>query len=138
MVERYYVDTAIWIDMYDNRKGFRGEPLGAFASRLFATILSRKSTLIITDVLIEELENHYSMERINGMMKPFELCIKKVISTKEQRKESRLLAERRGVPMGDALHAILARDNSLTLITRDKDFRKLTDISQSFKPESLF
>jgi len=41
------------------------------------------------------------------------------------------------VPAGDALHAIVARDNDLILVTRDRHFRKLEDISKHYKPEEL-
>jgi len=38
--------------------------------------------------------------------------------------------ENRNVPRGDALHAIIARDHKLILITRDNHFKKLEDISK--------
>lgn len=37
----------------------------------------------------------------------------------------------------NALHAIVARDNGLILITRDNHFRVLQDISKYYKPEEL-
>jgi len=137
MAEKYYVDSSIWIDLYEDREGYKQEPLGDFAWKLFALIKSKNNILIITDLLIRELEMNYSIEEINGMMKPFENIFQKIIATKEQRDEAEKLAKERKVPKGDALHAILARDHKLILIARDKHFRELEDISKHHKPEDI-
>ena len=71
------------------------------------------------------------------MFKPFEKIIKKVIATEKQREESKNIAKERNVPAGDSLHVIIARDNDLILVTRDRHFRKLEDISKHYKPEEL-
>lgn len=71
------------------------------------------------------------------MFKPFEKIIKKVIVTKEQREEAKRISEERNIPRGDALHAIIARDSKLILVTRDNHFKKLEDISKYYKPENL-
>ncbi|MBI2581961.1 type II toxin-antitoxin system VapC family toxin [Candidatus Woesearchaeota archaeon] len=137
MVEKFYVDTSIWIDLYEDRKGYNHEALGDYALKLFSMIKAKENSLIISDIMIRELEGYYSIEEINGMMKPFAKIIEKIISTKEQRIEARKIAIERNLPPGDALHAILARDNNVILISRDKDFRMLTDISKSHKPEEV-
>ena len=137
MAEKYYIDTSIWMDLLEDRKGYNNEPLGDFALKLFSLVKAKKSTLIISDILIRELEGYYSLEEINGMMLPFQKIIEKVIATKEQRVEARKIAEERNLPPGDCLHAILARDNEFILITRDKDFNHLKDISSYHKPEEI-
>lgn len=125
------------MDLYENRQGYRGEQLGDFALKLFSRIKTKKETLVITDLLIRELEMNYSMEEINGMMKPFEDIIEKIIVTREQRDEAKMIAEERTLPPGDVLHTIIARDHDLLLITRDRHFRKLKDIYNHYKPEEL-
>ena len=137
MAEKYYVDASIWIDLYEDRPGYNKEPLGDFAWKLFALIKAKKDKLVISDLTIRELEMNYSIEEINGMMKPFEDIIEKIIATKEQRDEAIKLAEERKVPKGDALHAVLARDHNFILIARDKHFRELEDISKHYKPEEI-
>ena len=137
MNQKYYIDTSIWMDLYEDRKGFNNEPLGDYALKLFSSIRTKKSKLIITDILIRELEMNYSVEEINGMMKPFENIIEKIIATREQRDEAKKIAEERNIPPGDVLHAIITRDNELILITRDKHFRQLEDISKHHKPEDI-
>ncbi len=137
MSEKFYMDTSIWIDIYEDRRGYNQEPLGDFAIQLFSMIKAKENKLVISDMLIRELEGYYSLEEINGMVKPFEAIIEKVISTKEQRKQARYIAEQRNLPPGDVLHALIARDHNLILVARDNDFRKLEDISAHYKPEDL-
>lgn len=134
---KFYIDTSIWIDLYEDRKGYNGEPLGEFALKLFAMIKTEKSKLIITDYLIRELESAYSIEEIKGMIKPFEDIIEKIVVNQRQRNEAIKISKGRGLPKGDVLHAIIARDNKLTLITRDSHFRKLKDICRHYKPEEI-
>jgi len=137
MAEKYYIDTSIGIDLLDNRKGYNGEPLRDYALKLFASIKVNGRILIISDLLIRELEAYYSLEEINGMILPLQKIIEKIIATKKQRVEARKIAEERNLPPGDCLHAIIARDEDLILVTRDKDFRLLRDIAEHYKPEEL-
>ena len=134
---KFYLDTAIWVDLYEDRKGFRNEPLGDYALRLVILIKTKESKIILTDLLIRELEMNYSMQQIKGMFKLFEKQIEKLIATKGQREEAKKIATERDVPKGDALHAIIARDNNLILVTRDKHFKLLKDISKHYKPEDI-
>lgn len=90
---KYYIDASIWIDLYEDRKGYQGEPLGEFALKLFSLIKAKNSILVLTDFLIRELESNYSIEEINGMVKPFEKIVKKILVTKEQRQEAKKIAQ---------------------------------------------
>ena len=117
------------MDVYEDRKGYNNEPIGDFALRLLILLKSRKNRIVISNLLIEELEINYSIERINGMMKLFENLIDKIFVTKKQRNEARIIAEERNLPKGDVLHAILARDNNLVLITRDKHVKNHQSIN---------
>ena len=137
MTEEYIIDTSIWVDLYEDRKGYNNEPLGDYAFKLLVKIKANEKVIVLTDFLIKELETLYSVAEINGMFKPFENIIKKIIATERQREEAKKISKERGVPAGDALHAIVARDNDLILVTRDRHFRKLEDISKHYKPEEL-
>ncbi|MDP2749393.1 MAG: PIN domain-containing protein [Nanoarchaeota archaeon] len=132
---RYYIDTSIWIDLYEDRKGFNGEPLGDYALKLLSFINSGTGKLVITDFLIRELSHNYSLEEINGMFNPF--CYDKIFVSENQRKEAERIAKERDVPKGDALHAIIARDNNLLLVSRDNHFKQLRDIWPHHKPEEI-
>jgi predicted nucleic acid-binding protein len=137
MAEKYIIDTSIWVDIYEDRKGFNNEPLGDYALKLLTKIKAKQDIIVLTDLLVRELESNYSIPEINGMFKPFEKIIQKAIATKEQRDEAKKLAEERDVPKGDALHAILARDLNIILVTRDRHFKQLEDISKHYKPEEI-
>lgn len=134
---KYYLDTSIGVDLYENRKGYNQEPLGDFAWKLLSFIKAKEYKIILTDLLIIELESAYSLEQINGLFFPFTNLIEKIIIKKEQRDEAYKIAKKRMLPFGDALHSIIARDNNLILITRDKHFRELKDISLHYKPEDI-
>lgn len=134
----FYLDTSIWIDLYEDRKGFNGEPLGDYAWDLLAFIMAQRHKVVISDELIRELLLRYPLEAINGMMKPFENLFIKVIFTAAQISEAKLLSKERLVPVSDALHAIIARGNGCIMIARDKHFLELDDISPHYKPEEIF
>ncbi len=137
MRKKFYVDTAIWVDFYEDRKGFNGEPLGDYAFRLFSLILANDYGLVISDLIIKELEQIYSIPEINGMIKPFEKLLMKIYSSGETRLKAKNISKQRNVPFGDVLHALIAKSNNFILVTRDKHFKKLIDISNFYKPEEL-
>ena len=43
-----------------------------------------------------------------------------------QKSQAKDLSDALSIPYGDALHAILARDNEAMLITRDRHFQKIS------------
>ena len=137
MTKKYLVDTSIWVDLREDRKGFNDEPLGDYAYKLFIKIMTDKHKIVITDHIQRELESNYGIPEIRGMFLPFQSIIEKVIVKDEQREEAMKIGEERNLPKGDALHAIIARDNNLIMVTRDKHFRDLDDISKHYKPEEL-
>lgn len=137
MIEKYYIDTCIWIDLYEDREGYNGEPLGEYAVTFLSSLQKKKAKIVITDILLKELQQFYTDEQIRGMFFLFTPLIEKVVGSQNQFEEARNLALERNLPKGDALHAILSRDYSFFFITRDKDFRKLTDITQTYTPEQL-
>ena len=137
MIKKFLVDTSIWVDLREDRIGFNNEPLGDYALKLFLTIMTEKNKIVITDHIQRELESNYGIPEIRGMFLPFQSIIEKVIVKDEQREEAKKIAEERNLPKGDALHAIIARDNNLIMVTRDKHFRELDDLSKHYKPEEL-
>ena len=136
-MKKYFLDTCIWIDLYEDRKGYGGDPLGDFAFKLFFHIKKSGFKIIISDLTIKELEMNYSLEEINGLMNPFENLLEKVLVDKELVFEAKKLAEQRRIPKGDVLHALIAKKHNFILVTRDKHFNFLTDIVKYFKPEDI-
>ncbi len=135
MVENtYYLDTSIWLDYYLER-----EENGKNALKLILKIINDKSVIIFSNFVKVELKHiGLSKTEINSLLqiiKPDH--IRRVQVTNNQIQESKKLAQLRGVPLGDAIHAILARDHEAQFVSRDKDFERLKDITLTKKPEDL-
>ena len=47
------------------------------------------------------------------------------------------LKHKYNIPFGDALHAVLARDNNAILVARDHHFEEIQHIIKAKKPEEL-
>jgi predicted nucleic acid-binding protein len=135
--DKYYVDTSIWIDLYEDRKGYNSEPLGYYAAKLFGMIKAKGGKVIVSDYLLRELERHYPLQEINQMLMPFAKNIERIIVTKEMLAEAKDIGKSRNVPKGDAFHAMMAKKHRLVLVTRDNHFRKLSDISDYYRPEDI-
>ncbi len=137
---KYYLDTCIWRDHYENRIGFNGRPLGDYATKLFSKIMKNKDIVLFSSFINSELKIKYNQKEINDMIKILSLIkiLKYVKINQNNIDEAKLLSKERRIPMGDALHAILARNNKAVLITQDmKDYNKLRDIAIIKKPEEI-
>ena len=138
MPQKYYLDACIWRDYFENR-GDKFRPLGEWALGLINEILEKKEYILYSDFVVEELKVKYSeaeITRIFEIISKRNLLIKAEIS-KTQAKEAAKLCRERKVSFGDALHAVLARDNSAIMVTRDRHFLELDDIAEIKKPEEL-
>lgn len=133
MNEIFYLDTSIWIDIYDKRD-YNGE----VAKKLLKKIILHDACVIYSDMHLIEFKrlgfSEYEVNQMLSIAKPDH--IKRVHSTKEQVLEANKL-KRRNVPFGDALHAVIARDHEAQMVSRDEDFYRLKDIVLTKKPEEL-
>ncbi len=134
----YYFDTQIWIDHYLKRgqNGIYGEQ----ALRLILKVITEDSKVIFSNFNEKEMKDiglsDMEIYSLLSMIKPNH--IKRVSVTKVQFAEARRLANQRDVPLGDAVHAVLARDHEATLVSRDeKDFSKLKDVTYFREPNDL-
>ncbi|MBU1203479.1 MAG: type II toxin-antitoxin system VapC family toxin [Nanoarchaeota archaeon] len=119
MDQKFYLDSSIWRDYYENRCD-RFRPLGEWALMLINKIIENKDYIVYSDLVIKELTIKYNEEEINNI---FEIIAKrnlllKVGISKFQVKEAAILCKKRKVSFGDALHAILSRDNKSILINK--------------------
>ena len=134
MQEDFYLDTSIWLDFYEKR-GKNGES----ALKLILKIINEDIKAAYSDLHIKEFKNlGYTRNEIDVILrisKPDN--IKHIHIYREQLEEARKLARQRNVPNKDVLHAILARDNNLQLISRDHHFEKLKDIANAKLPEDF-
>ncbi len=131
----YYWDANIWLDIYEKR-GYANE----MATKLFKKIIITNGIIFYSDLIVDELKkvgySQYEILQIFNIAKPDHL--KRAHIYKKQIDEARRVAKKNDVPEADALHAILARDNQFTLVSRDqKDFPKLRFIWPASLPEDL-
>ena len=136
MASKYYVDTAIWRDLHENRKD-RNKQLGELAFGLFKKIRINKEKILYSDFVVEELSHAYDEQTISKLFKNMSELLEKVEIDEEQLKEAVYLSKKVNIPLGDAVHGIFARDNNAIMVTRDRHFRKLKDKITIKKPEDL-
>lgn len=134
MLESFYFDTSIWLDIYEKRS-YNGE----VSEKLLRRIIKDERIIVYSDLIVAELKRlGYTKNEINVILaiaKPNNL--RRMHIYKEQIDEARKLAEQRNVPAADALHAILCRDNGMQLISRDRDYEKLKHITEAKLPEEF-
>ena len=137
MTERYYLDSCIWRDYFENRSD-KFRPLGDWAFSLIKLIIKEDNLIIYSDLIEEELNEGFSEEDVKKIISivPKENLVK-IESSSEQLKEAIQKAKKLDIPVKDALHAILARDNDAVMVTRDKHFYELSERLTIKKPEDL-
>ena len=139
MVCKYYFDTCIWRDHYENRYAFSGKPLGEYATKLFMHIIKNKDILLFSEFIVRELRNDFDEKEINDMLNVLFMTgiLKSVEVSEDNYKEAKKIGSERNLPPGDALHAILARNNKAILVSQDEHHQKLKDIVEVKKPEQI-
>ncbi len=139
MVEKFYLDTSIWRDYYEDRKdGMR--PLGLFAFQFLKQCMEKGVEILVSDAVVLELELRLPKERVNEIFSSFSSIVKKVNSSDKQVSEARKEWQKRNkeLPFKDVLHAIITRDNNAVLVARDNHFFDyLTSIVEVQKPEDI-
>ena len=136
MASKYYIDTAIWRDLHENRKD-KSKNLGELAFESLKKIRANKEKIIYSDFVVEELSHAYDKQTINELFKGVSEVLEKVEVNDGQLKEAADLSKELKIPFGDAIHSLLARDTNAIMVTRDRHFRKLKDKITIKKPEEL-
>ena len=126
MAKKFYLDTSIWRDYYENRSDSQKQ-LGKLALQFLQKVIGEENIILYSDLVVQELMIKYSKEEISSILSIlFNIgLLEKINTSKEQAKEASDLCKKLNIPFGDALHAILARDNKAVMITRDNHFQLL-------------
>lgn len=137
---KYFLDTCIWRDFYEDRNSKNKKPMGKYATLLFIKILNRKDKILYSETLIWELKKDYNPDEIKDMLNL--LMINKVLVrlniTKEEFLEAKKISEKRSLPLVDCINAIQARNHNAIMVSQDKHFfMSLSDISKTLKPEEI-
>jgi len=72
----------------------------------------------------------FNMLFVMNLLKKIEIDQKSYVEAKE-------LAKKMRIPVGDALHAIIARNNNAVLVSQDHHFKRLKDIISVKRPEEI-
>jgi len=137
MEKRFYLDTSIWRDYFEDRSdGIR--PLGEFAFQFLKKCLKEKYSVLVSDKVEKELLRYYSREKVNAVFSNFKEIIIKIKPTRKQVAEAGniWIKNNKEFPLNDILHAIIARDANAILVSRDFHFRAL-EISECRLPEEI-
>ena len=137
MSEKYYFDTSIWLDFFE----YRNEPnfpKGRWVQELINKIIESDAKILYSDINIVELGvAGYSSQDIDMLFKKLKPILTFIESTNKQIGKAKDLSSKRNIPKGDALHALIARDNKAILVTLDRHFKKLLDIIEPKRPQDL-
>ena len=134
---KFYLDTCIWRDYFEDRFSKSGRPLGEHAAKLFLRIVKNHDKILFSESLIWELKNKYTLDEINQMLNLLfhSGVLERIQITKEEFKEAKTLAQKRNIPMVDCLQAIQARNHGAILISQDKHIiENLKDIAKTRRP----
>ena len=104
----YLLDTCIWRDYFEDRRGFKDENLGGYASKLILKVIKTNSKIFYSDSLIIELSLKYSVDEINKLLDFFFLTgiLIKIEITQKEYTEAKFIASQRNLPLVDCLNAV--------------------------------
>ncbi|MBU2638148.1 MAG: PIN domain-containing protein [Nanoarchaeota archaeon] len=138
MVQKYFVDTLIYRDYYENRSD-NLRPLGEWALEFFRSVAKQKGVILYCDLVIEEMAIEYNSDIIVLILETIASIapLIKIEATAQEESEAKKLKKERKLPFADALYAVIARDNDAILVSRDNHFSLLLDIAVIRKPEEL-
>jgi len=133
---KYLVDTCVWRDFYENRTGLTGNNLGKHAAKFFSKVIENEDKILFSEFLIDELKIQYSDEEITNFLSIFIMMriLKRINITNEEIYEAEKLSTKRNLPFVDCLDAVQARNHNAILISQDKHFQKLSDITKTMLP----
>ncbi|MEK6887021.1 MAG: PIN domain-containing protein [Nanoarchaeota archaeon] len=138
MITKYYLDSSIWRDLHEDRKD-KFRPLGEWAFELLKKIRKNKDKVLYSDLVVDELMKAFNENVIKELFSIMSNggLLEKVNVEKKHVKEAVELKHKYNIPFGDALHAVLARDNNAILVARDHHFEEIQHIIKAKKPEEL-
>ncbi len=84
MVKRFYLDTSIWRDYFEDRVD-KFRPLGLFAFQFLNECRNKGHKVLYSDLILFELRKEYSEERIKSILSEFHNILERVESTDKQK-----------------------------------------------------
>ncbi len=136
MNRKFYLDTSIWRDYFEDR-GDLIRPLGEFVFQFLRQCREHGCTILYAEPVLFELKQRFLPDFLEDAFSSLADMIVEVPFSQVQIDEAKTISTSRNLPFNDVLHAIIARDNGAIMVTRDKDFEALADIVESQMPEEI-
>ena len=138
--ELIYIDSNCYIDHFEGRVD-NLRPLGDFAYNLIKKAIECEYKIIISSLVIDELEFNGFGEKIKELINDLKEVEKLVYAeeTEEDDKKARSIKKDKQTSLNDTKHAVIAsRKKAKYLVTRNiKDFEKLQNLVKLKFPENL-
>lgn len=128
MVNSYYVDSCVYLNLWQKEKSKFGRPLWKFAKNFFEKIEQKEYLIYYSGFLLKELsfiltENEFAQKRLMFEASP---NFKKVkLTSNEYELARKIESKNKDIGFYDILHMLLTRKTNSILITRDKELLKL-------------
>ncbi len=102
-------------------------------------IMAERSKILFSDSLILEMKRDYNEKEVDDMLSIlyFSGILIRVDVTQKEFHTSRMLSQERGIPFIDCLNAVLARNKGAILVSQDRHFEKLSDITRTVRPQDI-
>lgn len=138
--ELIYIDTNCYIDHFEGRVD-KLRPLGEFAYNLIRKSIECEYKIIISNLVIDELEFNGYGDKIQELIRDLK-ALQKVITievTAEDEAKTLKIRKERNTAFNDTKHAVVAnRAKAKFLVTRNtKDYEELQDLVELKYPENL-
>ncbi len=141
-MQSYYVDSCIYLNLWQEEVGENGSPFWEYAKKFFEKAEENHSVIYYSGFLLKELMFILDMDEYLQKRDLFEdsFIFKKVVLSKEEFQLAVLTKKQNmEISLYDIIHIILAKKTNSILITRD---RLLMQLAEKFsviakKPEEL-
>lgn len=124
----YYVDSCVYLNLWQKEKSKLGRPLWKFAKNFFEKVEREDSLIYYSGFLLKELsfiltENEFAQKRL---MLEASFNFKKIkLTLNEYELARKIEVKNKNIGFYDIIHMLLAKKTKSILITRDKEFLKL-------------
>lgn len=145
MVQKYYLDTCIWLNLFkkegDPRKG---KPYWEIADDFIRSIIAEKHILLYSEIILRELQIKLSQEEYQQRSQLIKNmpCTQKIEVLSEDKQIARQLESVYSFDISfyDLLNLVLAKRYNAVLVTRDKLLLKRCKENNvsALKPEELY
>ncbi|MFH1409079.1 MAG: PIN domain-containing protein [Nanoarchaeota archaeon] len=137
MPQRYYLDTSIWLDLFEKRDE-PGFAKGKYAQIIVDRCIKKQERVIISDAIVTEMKIvGYDSWHFFELVESLSLNVEFVESSLRMQNRAKDLSKNLNIPKGDVLHALLAGKEEAIIISWDQHFKSLYHICKVLTPREI-